>query len=78
MLVVVSAILLGGCNISDVLQKEAATDEKVGDTQTESQITQDETMAEPAPSVGAESSIEALEADIEGTVIYDEDFSDLE
>lgn len=77
-LVVASAILLGGCNINNVWQKEAAKDEKVGDTQTDSQITQDETKTEPAPSVGAESSIETLEADIEGTVIYDEDYSDLE
>lgn len=67
MLVVASAILLGGCNLSDVWQKEAATDEKSSEIQEEA-----------SPSVGTDSSIETLEADIEGTVIYDEDFSDLE
>lgn len=71
MLVVAAAIFLGGCNVNNVWQKEAAKDEK-------SSVTQGETQIETAPSVSEDSSIETLEADIEGTVIYDEDFSDLE
>ena len=67
------AILLGGCSLQSYLpgKNEAARDQK---TEEEKIIVGES----PAPSLSTKTDDASLEADINATIILDEDFSDLE
>ena len=59
-------MVLGGCNLTDGWQKEAAKDEQAPQT------------ALSMPQADDDNSLEGIEKDLTETEILDEDFSDLE
>lgn len=74
-----SAALLGGCTLLDVFKpSDAAKDinKEVVATPTPTSTSPDPNL-EAIPSPKAENDVTSLEADINATVILDEDFSDL-
>jgi PBP1b-binding outer membrane lipoprotein LpoB len=79
-ILVSSALLLGGCTLTDSLKSgNAAKDQKseVVATTTPSPTVSPDTSLESMPPVSNSTEVTSLEADINGSVILDEDFSDL-
>ncbi len=75
MLVFVTALLLGGCTLSDVLRpNQAAKDEATASTLPSP--TPDQSL-EAMPATSDSSDTASLEADINNTTILEEDFTDL-
>lgn len=67
-------LILGGCTLTDYFKpNQSATDQQSPDTT----MVEDQTL-EAMPSTSSESDVDSLEADINSTVILEEDFSDLE
>jgi PBP1b-binding outer membrane lipoprotein LpoB len=79
--IAISAILLGGCTLGDMLKtNEAASDMKPGApiaTSTPAPTTSPDVSLEAIPSTSTSTDITSLEKDINNTKILDEDFSDL-
>lgn len=76
LIVVISALVLGGCSLTDGWQKEAARDEQLP-VQSELSQTEDPKL-QAVPSVDNDNSLEGIEEDMANTEFYDEDYSDLE
>ncbi len=73
MLVFVTALLLGGCTLSDVLRpNQAAKDEATAST-----LPSPDQSLEAMPATSDSSDTASLEADINNTTILEEDFTDL-
>lgn len=75
-----SAVLLGGCNLTDIFQSgNAAKDSQpVIITSTPIPTSSPDSSLEAMPSTSASDEVTSLETDITNTVILDENFSDLE
>lgn len=78
-IVLAAGVFLGGCSVADLSkQKEAASDEQaVVATPSSTPATIDSELSS-VPSPETSNEVESLEKDIEGTQIFEEDFSDLE
>ncbi len=80
-IITVSALFLGGCTLTDVFKSgEAAKDENlkmeaIASTAPESSP---DTSLETIPYTSTSSDVNSIEADVDSTVILEEDFSDLE
>lgn len=78
-LITLSAALLGGCTLGNVLKtNNAAFDEKPGSpTSSAAPTATPDTSLESMPSTTTGTDDASLETDINSTTILDEDFSDL-
>lgn len=76
----VSALLLGGCTLTDIFKtNNAAKDSKslVVATSTPAPTSSPDTNLDAIPSTSTSTDVSSLETDINNTKILDEDFSDL-
>ena len=75
----ISAILLGGCTLTDAFKNgNAVQDEKPAVVATSTPVPTPDTQLQAIPSPAAGNDATSLETDINATTILDEDFSDLE
>jgi len=73
-LIAVFTLILGGCTLTDYFKpNQSASDQQT----TESGQVEDQKL-EAMPSTSSNSDLDSLEADINNTVILEEDYSDLE
>ena len=80
MALAIASILLGGCTLTDVFKtSDAAKDVKTNTAPTSTPTTiSSDTKLEAMPSTTTKNDVTSLEADIDSTIILDEDFSDLD
>jgi PBP1b-binding outer membrane lipoprotein LpoB len=79
-ILIVSALLLGGCTLSDIFKpNQAVSDQKseLSATQTPLPVSSVDPNLEAMPSTSTSTDTASLEIDIESTKILEEDFSDL-
>lgn len=78
-LILVAALVLGGCTLGSTMFKQSATDEASSTpvpTPVSSVVTDEE--LESIPSTKSDTDAASIEADLNATSILEEDFSDLE
>ncbi|MEI8232129.1 MAG: hypothetical protein WCG44_00115 [bacterium] len=78
-IIAVSALLLGGCTLTDVFKtSDAAKDQKpVVATSTPAPTTSADISLEAIPAPATATDVDSLEKDINNTKVLEEDFSDL-
>lgn len=81
LLILSSALLLGGCTLTSQLWSESATDANLASptpTPHSSQAPASDPALDAQPTPGTGTDYSSLESDLSSTVILEEDFSDLD
>ncbi len=76
-LILLSAVLLGGCTLGSLLKTDDAAKDTKPNTLMPSPVSSSDPGLDAVPTPGSNNDISTLETDIKNTIILDEDFTDL-
>lgn len=77
-LVVLASVFLGGCTLPDFLQSQNAASDEQPELATSTPAPSADQSLESIPAQSTQNDPSSLETDLNNTIIYEEDFSDLD